>query len=72
MNLLTTMKSLLIVDNPFTDFQGLVSVLSTIPNLENLGISLSQKEEVVLILSNLQNLKLLNGESNYLIEFRNR
>jgi len=63
---LQNLQSLNILDNPFTNLSDAISVLQNLAKLEELSITLSKKEEVSLVLSNLTNLKILNGNSNFL------
>jgi hypothetical protein len=48
--------------NKFKDINSVVKALSSLPNLIDLEISLSQQEEVFIILKLLPNLKRLNGK----------
>ena len=62
-SLFINLQSLNIINNKFTDYNSLSSILSSLPKLQDLNIDLSNQENVLIILSALPNLITLNGQS---------
>ena len=61
---LDKIKALNISGNSFSDFQGTISMLRTLPKLIKLNIELNDKEMVKFVLSSLPSLKILNDQGN--------
>ncbi|CAD8102390.1 unnamed protein product [Paramecium primaurelia] len=62
LELLDTVEVLCLTNNIFTDLGQVVEALQTMPNLIQLEISLSSKEEEQFIIESLPNLQILNSQ----------
>ncbi|CAK60189.1 unnamed protein product (macronuclear) [Paramecium tetraurelia] len=62
LGLLDTVEFLCLTNNIFTDLGQVVEALQTMPNLIQLEISLSSKEEEQFIIESLPNLQILNSQ----------
>ena len=59
----TNLRVLNITNNKFINYTEVAASLSTLPELQDLSIDLSNQENVIIILSTLPNLIKLNGQS---------
>ena len=69
---LLNLKSLNIANNLFENLTELISILKELPCLEDLQVNIEQREEVMLIITKLNNLKTLNGQCILFLTFSNR
>ena len=63
LSLFSNLRTLNITNNKFLNYQEVAASLSTLPELQDLSIDLSNQENVIIILSTLPNLIKLNGQS---------
>ena len=63
LSLFSNLRTLNITNNKFINYQEVAASLSTLPELQDLSIDLSNQENVIIILSTLPNLIKLNGQS---------
>ena len=59
----TSLTSLNITKNNFSNYNTLSQILSSLPLLQDLSIDLASQENVIIILSSLPNLVTLNGQN---------